>query len=696
MKDSPYPGLNPYLEEDSNFFFGRAAETELVSANLLAARLTLLYGPSGVGKSSVLNAGVTAHLRGHAASGSDLDLPSMSVVVFRAWQGDPLKNLIGEIRAQVGGPDLGPQRLRDYLAESSTKANRELYIILDQFEEYFLYHNDGTFGAELAQSFTSKDNNVNFLISIREDAVAKLDVFKGRIANLFDNYLRISHLSESAARSAIQGPLDQYNALHRANSTPIAIGKELPEEILVQLTGGEIAWDVLGRGAQKGYAEANTIEAPYLQLVLRRLWREEMAVGSNILRSETLARLGGCLEIVKRHLDDVLREFSEQERNLAARLFHYLVTPSGAKIAHTMSDLAAYVESPLSSVEPVVRKLAQSGTRVLREVAPARPAGPAAYEIFHDALAPAVLDWRRRQIDAQSRQGQRLAVSVLKNAIEKGLSQFSENTDEIKNYILEQVSKSSSASQAGLTPGTLSGRRLLWVDDRPGNNIYEMDLFQRAGMDITTVISTHQANGKLRSARFDLVISDIHREEEGVSKSGAGYELLRWMRDHRFKMPFIFYTGDASRVDPKRAGKALGSADNPRSLIELVIQAVRQDDIQKGRWGGRSFRNYRRLQAAVTDLGSSLFGVQLKVREARDQRLPDGDFDPGPLVGTVDFHLHQTFSKVLTKSVRSGIARCVVEVYGAFTVGAVADRGETHLELDLALDESFPKQFREN
>ena len=60
---SPYRGLRPYTEADAAFFFGREAEREIVSANLVGARLTLLYGPSGVGKSSVLLAGVASDLR---------------------------------------------------------------------------------------------------------------------------------------------------------------------------------------------------------------------------------------------------------------------------------------------------------------------------------------------------------------------------------------------------------------------------------------------------------------------------------------------------------------------------------------------------------------------------------------------------------------------------------------------------------
>ena len=48
--DSPYKGLVPYAEEDFEYFFGRETEQRIISANLRASRLTLLYGESGVGK----------------------------------------------------------------------------------------------------------------------------------------------------------------------------------------------------------------------------------------------------------------------------------------------------------------------------------------------------------------------------------------------------------------------------------------------------------------------------------------------------------------------------------------------------------------------------------------------------------------------------------------------------------------------
>src|SRR5262249_28623703 len=80
LPDSPFRGLSAFGESelDALFFFGRERETGLVAANLVASRLTVLYGPSGVGKTSILRAGVSRQLRA---------LPEQPVVVvFDSWK----------------------------------------------------------------------------------------------------------------------------------------------------------------------------------------------------------------------------------------------------------------------------------------------------------------------------------------------------------------------------------------------------------------------------------------------------------------------------------------------------------------------------------------------------------------------------------------------------------------------------------
>src|SRR5439155_16757658 len=106
---SPYKGLAPFddSELDVRLFFGRDHERGLIAANLMASRLTVLYGESGVGKSSVLRAGVAHHLRGLARENIEQrGEPELAVVVFDAWRDDPVR-AIGDAVAEAVGETLG-------------------------------------------------------------------------------------------------------------------------------------------------------------------------------------------------------------------------------------------------------------------------------------------------------------------------------------------------------------------------------------------------------------------------------------------------------------------------------------------------------------------------------------------------------------------------------------------------------------
>jgi hypothetical protein len=154
-----------------------------------------------------------------------------------------------------------------------------------------------------------------------------------------------------------------------------------------------------------GLAAGNQrIETPYLQLVLTRLWREEVAAGSHMLRAQTLRRLGGAQQIVHTHLDEALGALPARQQDVAAGIFHHLVTPSGTKIAHTAPDLADYAQLPEAEVVSVLEELSRGDVRILRPVpSPSgRPDDTPAYEIFHDVLAPAVLNWWTRHTEARA------------------------------------------------------------------------------------------------------------------------------------------------------------------------------------------------------------------------------------------------------------------------------------------------------
>jgi energy-coupling factor transporter ATP-binding protein EcfA2 len=424
LRVSPYKGLANYSEQDAALFFGRDREREVIIANLKARELTLLYGESGVGKSSLLRAGVMSDLAQAALWNLDeLGTPEHLPVVFSAWGDEPVAGLAAAIGAAV-------QRFADAPAEpphedslaaaidwAADVADAHLLVILDQFEEYFLYHasenGPGTFAAEFPATLNQPGVQANFLVSIREDALAKLDRFKRDIPRLFDSSLRVDHLDPAAAREAIQRPVDHYNTLAAPNEQ-VVLEDGLVDAVIEQVRSGRVVLDQAGQGTLERSDSADSIETPYLQLVMTRLWDLEEARGSRTLRVTTLAELGGAQEIVRTHLDAALSGLEPQERDTAAALFHQLVTPSGTKIAHAVTDLAEYVRRPEAEVRDLLEKLARPETRILRPIPPPPgEEGPERFEIFHDVLAPSVLAWRTRQTAAKRIEEQRRAARAV-------------------------------------------------------------------------------------------------------------------------------------------------------------------------------------------------------------------------------------------------------------------------------------------
>jgi WD40 repeat protein len=415
----PYQGLAPYAEEDAPFFFGRDGERDIVIANLLASRLTVVYGTSGVGKTSLLRAGVAHRLRERGrdrlARGGR---PELLVVVFDAWRDDPVAGIEAATRAAAAdlfgaGVELGPAsgRLATRLHRWTGELSCDLLVILDQTEEYFLYHagedGEGTFAVEFPRAVNAPDLAVNFLLSIREDALSRLDRFKSRVPALLANLLRVQHLDLPAARSAIQDPLDEYNRRRVPGGQPWSIEPELVELVLDELRPGRVVLGATGQGAVDEAAGRDhhdrRVETPFLQLVMTQLWTTEAAAGSHVLRAATLGRLGGAKEIVRSHLDQAMQALGPDERDVAARIFHYLVAPSGSKVAFTAADLAGWAELPEARIEPLLERLSLSDTRVVRPVGPAPDgSGGTRYEVFHDVLAPAVLEWRAKHVAARA------------------------------------------------------------------------------------------------------------------------------------------------------------------------------------------------------------------------------------------------------------------------------------------------------
>lgn len=424
---SPYKGLMPFTEEDSDIFFGRKAEQKVIAANLLSSRLTLLYGSSGVGKSSVLEAGVVHMLRqksrkNMAKNGN----PKFIISVFRSWSDDPIPALISAIQKsilqvfdnqslEISG---NPRDVKNILNNWTEKIQCDLLIVFDQFEEYFLYHsnerNERKFAREFVDVVNSPNLRVNFLVSLRDDTLAKLDFFKGKIPHLFDNYLRITHLDRKAATEAIKEPIYYYNRAKAQDGELFDVDPILISSVLEQVRVGKVIIGDFGRGQLSQVKEDEIqIETSYLQLVMKQLWDTEKIRGSKKLRLRTLKDLGNVEGIVNRHVHDVMNKLSPTEKDVAVEIFHHLVTPSGTKIAHTVKDLAGFTKYSYTEISDLLVKLSDSPIRIVRSIPPGQIDQMhfdkksdfaksverelklmTRYEIYHDVLASAVLHWR--------------------------------------------------------------------------------------------------------------------------------------------------------------------------------------------------------------------------------------------------------------------------------------------------------------
>jgi WD40 repeat protein len=406
--DCPYVGLRPFEAAHARFFFGRERDQRLIIANLLAQPLTVLYGASGVGKSSVLNAGVVPQLHRQR--------PGTPVVVFSGWARAGFRRELAErcIDATWATGPAQPRPSPDLPFDEVLRACAEavhdtVLVVFDQFEEYFYYHPKTaaptSFEAEFARAVNRDDVDVGFLLALREDGLAKLDHFQERIPNLLGNRLRLRHLDEAGARMAITGPLEVWNADAGRAGDHMGVDDELVDLLIQQVRVGRVSVaSQAGSGAADGTQDGDVrIEAPFLQLVLLRLWEKEREQGSTRLGAATLDELGGAEAIVGQHLDLAMRRLSDTERAVCANVFDRLVTPTGTKIACSRDALVGWAGPRLAGhVAGVLAALCKA--RILRPTELVEERDQEAYEVFHDVLAPAILDWRSRYITARERE----------------------------------------------------------------------------------------------------------------------------------------------------------------------------------------------------------------------------------------------------------------------------------------------------
>ena len=129
-------------------------------------------------------------------------------------------------------------------------------------------------------------------------------------------------------------------------------------------------------------------------------------------------------------------------------------------------------------------------------------------------------------------------------------------------------SRSTGLRRAEQVEKVLRGARLLWVDDHPENNAWERELFRSLGVVIVPVESTRSALGCLQTETFDLVLSDIRRDDESTD----GLEGATQIHAARPTVPILFYVQNLSST--RVPEPASGITDEPNELLHLVLDRL--------------------------------------------------------------------------------------------------------------------------
>jgi hypothetical protein len=262
---SRYPGPRPFEDSIDDYirFYGRRGESEELYLRVLSVPLLVQFGKSGLGKTSLLQAGLFPLLRKKAF---------LPVMVRLDEQGKSLTFAIADaIKRAIKTPGLE-------LTEGRTDGLWELLLttavwrddllltpvlVLDQFEEVFTLR-DAMFRAELAaelgalatgvpperlraagipQQFSARPD-VKIVISLREDYLGALQEFSAAIPSLFHERLRLEPLTEKGACEAITEPAKLEAAVGEESywAPPFEFEKAALESLINFLKGkfGEI------------------------------------------------------------------------------------------------------------------------------------------------------------------------------------------------------------------------------------------------------------------------------------------------------------------------------------------------------------------------------------------------------------------------------------------------------------------------
>ncbi len=374
----PYKFLDYYTEQDAALFFGREAEVATITSQILAHRSFILHGRSGVGKSSLLRAGLMPALKAHGHY----------VFVLRCFT-PPLEQMRNALRLIAETPPAEPDDFTALILQLAEKSpGRAFIFLLDQFEELFTlleeYHRQ-KFLAALSELYSHETLPVRFVFAIREDLLAEMSQLKIALPEIFHHEYRLKRLSREQAARAIIEPAKAAGCIWES---------QLVERLLTDLSDGE------------------NVDPPQLQIVCDQLYDARDQSGHVALAA--YESLGTAAQILTGYLERVLQRFNPADLNLAKEILTTLVSAEPQRLVLRVAELLAQLEARTGQNATHINRLVEE-LAMARIVRYRNHGGEGWIELAHDFLLPEVSRWLTAEAHALKR---------ARGVIERGMENY--------------------------------------------------------------------------------------------------------------------------------------------------------------------------------------------------------------------------------------------------------------------------------
>jgi CheY-like chemotaxis protein len=165
--------------------------------------------------------------------------------------------------------------------------------------------------------------------------------------------------------------------------------------------------------------------------------------------------------------------------------------------------------------------------------------------------------------------------------VQEATDQLSAQVEDLQKKVSDLRHQFKQQAEPVLTPTVAKAqgwrpiRRILWVDDNPDNNAYQISYLRDSGIEIRKALSTDGALEILLSGAFDAdaVISDMGREERGEYYPTAGLKLIERAREANVRLPIFIHTTSRSASmyqEDVLATGGNGITSSPVELFEMI------------------------------------------------------------------------------------------------------------------------------